>query len=340
MSTFNTSEASAVKNNAIDRPEGLPIPNALNFALVLLVASVGVFLLWLASQLNAWYWVLGVGVVFSYLMLTNYALLHEATHDNLNDDPKWNYWLGVVTGVFFLAPFSMIRVTHQGHHQRNRTDAEIFDLYYEGGWLLKSWQWYSTLTGFFWPFIPLCAVLFAVCPRSIGLKLFSGPPLGNANIKDITPRCLVKIRFEILITIAFYALLFWALNLNWFSVLILFAVFSFNWSTRQYVGHAFSKRDIIEGAFNLKHNFLMSKILLHGDWDLTHHRSPEVSWYYLPKVTDQNEPRPSYIRHYWRLWLGPQPVTEPAPEMPTDLQPAVPSAEAQRIDAVARSEEP
>jgi fatty acid desaturase len=210
----------------------------------------------------------------------------------------------------------MIRVTHQGHHQRNRTDDEIFDLYYEGGWLLKSWQWYATLTGFFWPCIPICAVLFAFCPRAIGLRLFSGPPLGNANIKDITPRNLVRIRFEILLTIAVFALLFWLLDLRWQSVLVLYALFSLNWSTRQYVGHAFSKRDIVEGAFNLRHNYLMSKILLHGDWDLTHHRSPEVSWYYLPTITNKDEPRPSYFKHYWRLWLGPRMVTEPPPVMP------------------------
>ncbi|MSQ94789.1 MAG: hypothetical protein EXR98_09570 [Gemmataceae bacterium] len=67
--------------------------------------------------------------------------------------------------------------------------------------------------------------------------------------------------------------------------------FSLNWSTRQYVGHAFSRRDVVEGAWNLKHYFWMSWLLLHGECDLNHHRQPEVSWYYLP-----TKPRLGYIQ--------------------------------------------
>jgi hypothetical protein len=58
----------------------------------------------------------------------------------------------------------------------------------------------------------------------------------------------------------------------------------------------------------------MTWVLLHGEWDLNHHRRPDVSWYYLPRLSPEEEPRPGYIRQYWRQWLGPRPVTEPAPE--------------------------
>src|SRR5262249_3100335 len=128
----STSEQPAGTVRAMEPPPDMPIPDRLNVALVVLDVALAVALIWLASWLAAWYAVLAVGVVFSYLMLTNYALLHEATHHNLHSNPRWNYWLGVATGVLFGAPYSMIRVTHQGHHQRNRTDAEMFDLYYEG----------------------------------------------------------------------------------------------------------------------------------------------------------------------------------------------------------------
>jgi hypothetical protein len=211
----------------------------------------------------------------------------------------------------------MIRVTHQGHHLRNRTDAEMFDLYYAGdSFFLKCCQWYGTLSGLFWPCIPICAVLFAVCPRTIGLQLFSGPPLGNANVKDIRPRDLRRIRFELLLTAAVFGLLFWLLPLRWPNVLVLYGCFSINWSTRQYVGHAFTKRDIVEGALNLRHNRLMSLILLHGEWDLSHHRHPEVSWYYLQRVAPPGESRRSYFKQYWSQWLGPRLATEPPPPMP------------------------
>jgi fatty acid desaturase len=295
----------------------MPVPNVLNFTLVVLDIALATLLLWLGSWLDSWWAVLGIGVVFSYLMLTNYALLHEATHHNLNSNQAWNYWFGVATGVFFLAPFSMIRVTHHGHHQRNRTDAEMFDLYYSGdSFFLKCCQWYGTLAGLFWPCIPVCATLFAVCPRTIGLQLFSGPPFGNANVKDITQRDLRRIRLELLLTLVVFTVLLWLFQWRWLNFLILYGCFSINWSTRQYVGHAFSKRDIVEGAWNLRHNWLMSKILLHGEWDLTHHRHSDVSWYYLPTLASPDEPRRSYMKQYWRQWLGPRLATEPPPQLP------------------------
>jgi fatty acid desaturase len=316
--TLCHNEQSPVASPSTDCPSTMPVPDALNVTLVVLDVAGAILLLGLGSRLDSWWAVLAVGVVFSYLMLTNYALLHEATHHNLNSNSAWNYWLGVATGIFFLAPFSMIRVTHQGHHQRNRTDAEMFDLYYPGdSFLFKCCQWYGTLAGLFWPCIPVCAVLFAVCPRTIGLQLFSGPPLGNANVKDITPRDLRRIRLELLLTLAVFATLWWLLQWAWVNFLVLYGCFSINWSTRQYVGHAFSKRDVVEGAWNLRHNWLMSKVLLHGEWDLTHHRHPEVSWYYLPSVASPEEPRLSYVRQYWRQWLGPRPATEPPPGFPT-----------------------
>ena len=52
------------------------------------------------------------------------------THFNLNDNLTGNYWLGVWTGILFPVPFTMVRLPHQGHHLRNRTDAELFDLSY------------------------------------------------------------------------------------------------------------------------------------------------------------------------------------------------------------------
>src|SRR5262245_16153602 len=103
-------------------PAGMPIPDRLNCTLVILVLALALGLLWLGSWVERWYALLAVGVAFSYVLLTNYALLHEATHANLHSCPRANFWLGVVTGLLFPIPFTMIRTTHQGHHLRNRTD--------------------------------------------------------------------------------------------------------------------------------------------------------------------------------------------------------------------------
>ena len=44
------------------------------------------------------------------------------------------------------------------------------------------------------------------------MQLFSGPPLGNANVKDITPRDLWRIRGELILTAVVFAALFWLLE--------------------------------------------------------------------------------------------------------------------------------
>ena len=146
---------------------------------------------------------LGVGIVFSYLFLTVYALLHEGSHGNLNSHPRLNYCLGVVTGLIFGGPFAMIRVTHQGHHSRNRTDPEIFDLYTDtDSRFLKTVQWYGTLAGLFWPFVPISAVLISICPGAVRSRLFTRPPLGNANLGDLDAGDVWRMRGELLLLAA------------------------------------------------------------------------------------------------------------------------------------------
>lgn len=297
-------------------PPNLPIPNRLNFVLVVLVFSGGVGLLWLGSQATAWYTLLPVGIAFSFLMLTNYALLHEASHGNLQTNARRNYLLGVITGLLFPIPFRLMRTTHQNHHLHNRTDHEMFDLYYlTDNRFLKCWQWYGLLGGMFWPLVPLGALLFAVWPGLLRSRLLKGvdPGVGVGIVANLERAAVRAIRLELLLIVAFFAALFWRLDLHWWNTLVLYACFSFNWSTRQYVGHAFSRRDVIEGAWNLRHFPWMSWLLLHGEWDLNHHRRPDVPWYYLPRLSPPDEPRVSYWRQYWRQWLGPRLCQEPAP---------------------------
>jgi fatty acid desaturase len=296
-------------------PTDMPIPNRLNVALALGVFATAIALLWLASWVEAWYAVVGVGVVFSYLLLTNYALLHEATHGNLHSNPRVNFWLGVLTGMLFPVPFSMVRTTHQGHHLRNRTDFEMFDLYYPtDNRLVKYAQWYSILCGLFWPCIPVGAVLFAVCPRVLRTRVFRRARSSRHLLGDIQDAEVRAIRWQLLLIVGFFTAAVWLLELRWTSVLVLYACFSVNWSTRQYVGHAFTRRDVIEGAWNLRAPAVLSWILLHGEYDLNHHRRPDVSWYYLPRLSEPGEHRPSYVGQYWQQWLGPRPAAEPAPE--------------------------
>jgi fatty acid desaturase len=302
-------------------PEPTPsVPARLNVVLVVLVFLAAVGLLWLGSWFETWYAILAVGVVFSYVLLTDYALLHEATHGTLHTNPRVNHGLGVVAGLLFPAAFTLVQAGHQGHHRRNRTDFEMFDLYYAtDNRLVKFAQWYSILCGLFWPTIPLGAILFATCPGLLRLRPFQKARSSRYLLGDIRAAEIRAIRVEVLLIALLFAALFWLLELRWQNTLCLYACFAVNWSTRQYVNHAFSKRDIVEGAWNLRHNRLMSLVLLNGQYHLNHHRRPEVSWYYLPALCrDGDPPRPHYIVQYLRLWLGPRLTRELAPEVPSE----------------------
>jgi fatty acid desaturase len=304
------------------RPADMPVPDRLNLILSLIIFTAAIGLLWLASIVQSWLAVFAVGIIYSYLLLTNYALLHEATHANLQSNDRRNYWLGFLTGALFPIPFSMIRITHQGHHLYNRTDSEMFDLYYpHDNLFIKYLRWYGILCGFFWPLIPLGAFLFALSPKRIRERIFGKPQSTSYMFSDVNKAAVWRVRIELLAIVTFFVALHTLFSFHWTHTAILYACFSVNWSTRQYVGHAFSKRDIIEGAWNLRHNRFMSWLLLHGELDKTHHRRPDVSWYYLVRLSDPNEERPSYFKHYWRQWLGPRPNVEAAPQ-PPQMQPA------------------
>jgi len=235
------------------RPSDIPIPNRINLCLVAAVFAGAVALLWLGSHVGPWYVTLAVGIAFSYLLLTNYALLHEAAHGNLHSDPRINHLLGSITGLLFPMPYTMFLVTHRGHHLRNRTDYEMFDLYYPTDRkLIRFNQWYGILCRLFWPWVPIGAVLFALCPAALRTRVPRQARQSTYLLGDKRDLEVRSIRLEVFLTIGLFALLFWLLDLHWQAVLILYACFSVYWSTRQYIAHAFSRRDVIEGAWNLR----------------------------------------------------------------------------------------
>ncbi len=303
------------------RPEEFPIPDRLNVLLSLAGFAGAVGLLWVGSLRAEWWWALGWGVVFSYEMLFVYALIHQGQHDTLHSDPRLNYLLGVLLTTLFPTSFTMVRTTHQGHHLRNRTDYEMFDLYYETDHrFLKTAQFYCILVGLFWPIIPIGALLAAVSPKIFRLEVFKRGRGTGYLLGDIRESQAWAIRAEVVLCFLFFAGLILLLGARWQNLLVMYACFSVNWSTRQYVTHAFTRRDVVEGALNLRTGTLMSWLLLRGEWDLEHHRYPALPWPYLPDLARPEEPREDYLHQYLRQWAGPRLCREPAPESQQPVQ--------------------
>jgi len=292
-----------------------PIPARLNLLLAGLILIAAIVLLWLSSHLGL-LWAVPLGIVFSFLLLSNYALLHEATHDILHPDRRINDSVGMALGWLFPVPFTLLKVTHTVHHCCNRTDHEMFDCYYPGdNRLVKLIQWYGLMFGIWWYLIPIGSLILAVMPSWLRSPPFKQARTTSVLFDDFGPREIAKVRLEILFGLLFWAALFYGLELQWQAVLIVYACFAFNWSTRQYVTHAFTPRDVRDGALNLRVSEPERWLLLNGQWDRVHHQHPHISWIHLPKFGLHEGYDVDYWRHYWRLWKGPCLCTEPGPDI-------------------------
>ena len=291
------------------------IPERLNLLIAAMIFIVAISLLWLGTQLD-WAGTFVVGVIFSFVLLSNYALMHEATHDMLHGNGKTNWIVGMMLGWLFPISFTVLHVTHIVHHCCNRTDHEMFDCYYEGdSKFLKYGQWYGLLLGFWWMLIPIGCLLLLIAPGSVKSMPFRRSRSTAVLFDDFGAREMWRIRIEILLGVVFWVALFWMLKLDWRSVLLMYACFGFNWSTRQYVTHAFTERDVTNGALNLKVSRPMQWVLLNGHWDLVHHQHPHLPWTQLPDKGPDSTPPISYWKQYWKLWRGPRKTERPGPEM-------------------------
>jgi fatty acid desaturase len=299
------------------------IPGGLNIAIAIGAIAVACIALWTASHSGKWAVVLLAAIVFSFVNNTIFSLLHEAVHDLFHVGREVNEFFGTVCAAFFPTSLSFQRVCHLGHHRRNRSDAELFDYYYPNdNKFLKFVQWYGILTGIYWLMPPLGCLLYLVFPWALKSSLLrsetsklaqqTGVDAMLSGFNDVSG---VRIRLEIVVSIAVQLLLFWTLDLNLWGWLICYAAFGLNWSALQYADHAWTVRDVRDGAWNLRVNRIVQYLFLNYHHHKAHHQNTNVPWIHLAKYVDFSELRPSFLTVYRNMWLGPRPY----PEVPASL---------------------
>lgn len=287
--------------------------DAVNVVLCILVPASMVALLFVASN-TGWLATFAIGVVFSFLMLTNYALMHESSHNYLHSNRQLNLLLGSVTAWHFPMSGRFLALTHQFHHRCNRTDHEMFDYYYPAdNKLVKFAQWYAVLIGLHYIIVPLGSVIAAIAPGFFNLPVFHKARSANKLFENIHGRLVWSIRLEVLGGVIYWVILWHSLDLHWPSVLLLYACAGFHWSTRQYLTHAFTPRDVRNGAIILRAGKIMRLILLNGNFDLVHHQRPHLPWTQLPQHAPREVLHVGFWQQYLAMWKGPRPNFEPAP---------------------------
>jgi fatty acid desaturase len=294
-----------------------PIPVVRNLAMIV-ACSVSYFaLLYAASQATSFASVVGYGVLFAATMIPVYSLIHEAEHNMLVPDARWNDLLGRWLCTLFIVSFTFFKHCHLRHHRKNRTDIECWDLRLERHTKWKRYgNLYLMMSGLGYLSLWLSVVLFALSPRLVYSGLFQRHTeiAGFLQGSDQKGK-LLRMRAECCIVLAFQAALVVGLHLHFVAWLTLFVIHGFVWSSQNYVNHAFSPRHVINGAHNLKVPYWLQPVYLNFNLHLAHHQNPHVPWLHLPHFVRPGSQRISFFLNYLRLWTGPRTSLEadPAP---------------------------
>jgi fatty acid desaturase len=296
--------------------ELFPIPVRINMLMITGCTLFYFTIMFAFSQSHLLIFKILFALAFAITMIPVYSLMHEAAHRTLHPNAAWNNFLGRWLCCMFIIPFTFFRHCHLKHHKKNRTDDEMWDLYYkhQNKWL-RYGNLYAMMIGLGYLALWLSVILFAIAPALIYSPLFKkhkeirGFLEGSDEIHKIRTEQLESIS-----VIIFQILVLWLLNWDFSSWLILYLVHGFVWSSQNYVNHAFSPRHIIEGAHNLKMPGLIKIIYLNFNIHLIHHRHPQIPWIYLPRFLDSRKQRMSFYKNYLRLWKGPRLTEDPSPK--------------------------
>lgn len=289
------------------------IPGTLNLALSVGAMAAALGLLAFASRTGSWGWRLAAALAFSFVNNTLFSLLHESVHGIFHPRRAVNEAAGRVLAAFFPTALTFQRLCHLGHHRRNRTDAELFDYVLPGeSRALKAAQWYGILTGIYWLLPPLACIAYLAWPGLFRKPLLQGTTAARQTSAEAMASGFEgapegRIRLEILFSLAVQAAMVKLLDLNLMGWLTCYGAFAVNWSSLQYADHAWSGRDVHDGAWNLRVNRLVQYLFLNYHHHRAHHQRPDVPWLHLSKYVDLSEERPSFLRIYLQMWRGPRP---------------------------------
>lgn len=290
--------------------ERYPIPSRRN-ALLCVTLLLGLPALLLAAGRVPLWALPGLMIVYAIFMNTGYSLIHEAEHGLLQERENLNHFFGAALALFFPAPYHLLRQGHLGHHLRNRSDDEAFDLYIPGERkFFKFIQLYGTVSGLYWVLVAACTPVAALHPRLLKPAWAKFDRTTEAIIESLNPRYDRLIRLEATAAVLLHGGLIYFGHIPVSRWLLMGFAFGFTWSAMQYAHHYATVRDVALGARNLRTFAWLDRLWLNHNWHLNHHRQPVVPWLHLPALSAPGEVRGSLLQTYLGMWRGPRPAAE------------------------------
>ncbi len=288
--------------------ESYPIPSRANTVIVSLQLLALIICFKTLSHVQSTPALLLLALCFGLVMNSVYSTIHEAHHRMLFSDRRMNDGCGIFLSLFFPAPFHLLRQGHIGHHRKNRSDDEVFDLYFDrDSKLCKYAMWYGILTGIYWIAIVILNFVLVLAPGLMKPSLYKWDKTSEIFLNHFDPKSFPVLRLEALGVILFQCALFWWVDVTWSHYFIMYFGFGLMWSSLQYVHHYNTDRDVIDGARNLHLWRPIDFIWLNHNWHHTHHQRPTVPWRYLPELAERAKtPTGWLIPAYIQMWNGPK----------------------------------
>jgi fatty acid desaturase len=289
------------------------MPERLNWIILALSAIATSACLWAVCHGMWW-----VALLFAFVNNVPFALMHEAVHGLASENRRRNYVFGFIASAMFPTSFSLQRVAHIGHHARNRTDNDLYDYYLptESRFIRNVWLYAGNLLGLYWFCIPISNLLYLLATPLYRSRAFIeriAPKIGfGPHVRDIAELPPIRVWIEIACAFGYQAALWRLLDLNWRGWLLAHWLFAMHWSALQYVDHAWSARDVMRGAWNLRVFAPVRWLTLNYHYHLAHHNFPAVPWTKLPQFVERDETQPSFWQIYVSLWRH---GVQPAPPM-------------------------
>lgn len=287
------------------------IPERLN-AVVILVQMCLLALCFVNARTATGWKLLLLALGFGLLMNSVYSVIHEAEHRILFRSLALNECAGALMALFFPAPFHLLRQGHLGHHMRNRSDDEAFDLYFDSD--SRLWKFavmYGILTGVYWLFVVAGNIAVLCLPFLYKKDFWSFDRTSQAFLEAYNWRYQRLIQLEAVLAIGLHAGIIFFLHIPLLHYCAMYAGFGFLWSAMQYVHHYGTERDVLHGARNLWLSWVLDKFLLNHNYHRTHHENPTVSWLHLPQLGEQEKGLAGFLPWvYLKMWKGPQRTSE------------------------------
>jgi fatty acid desaturase len=244
-----------------------------------------------------------------------FSMMHECIHNNGHENSKVNFFIGAVSGFMFGTSYTLFRVNHEGHHVRNRTRAEVAEYIYPGeSRFWKTIKYYFAVFGGIWLGSFMAIFVLPLIPFKFAHKLslksssMNGYSLSFLHYKS---KDWWLQRLDCALAIGLWSIALYLFNWQWQIVVTMYLLFAFSWSSLQWIYHLRTPLHRIEGAYNLRAPTLVRWLFLNFNYNLTHHRHPDMPWQKMHSITNLAETQP-----LWARYLG---VVKPPEPLPIDV---------------------